>query len=71
MNKVFTIHNVLISFDGEYEQFCVIIIGQKLVMEAKVSSKNSYWLLATNLFMQKSNNTSLNNYSLAIHSEQK
>ena len=42
MNKVFTIHNVLIiSFDGEYEQFCVIIIGQKLVMEAKVSSKNS------------------------------
>ena len=71
MNKVFTIHNVLISFDSEYEQFCVIIIGQKLVMEAKVSSKNSYWLLATNLFMQKSNNTSLNNYSLAIHSEQK
>ena len=41
MNKVFTIHNVLISLDGEYEQFCVIIIGQKLVMEAKVSSKNS------------------------------
>lgn len=41
MNKVFAIHNVLISFDGEYEQFCVLIIGQKLVMEAKVSSKNS------------------------------